>query len=443
MTSADRFVSLFTRKVTLLIPDPSWSDLCPQMQAEIFVNLLHYYKWSDVSGILGLTEEDNENIRKFLAARDEQIVMEDVRLAEMRERQLRALLMIDNSNRRHDQPPPELDFRKFSRQTIRVLKRSHPTDYLACPANDIVNAKTFLQKRGIDDRFVGEWAHCINPVKPSRDYTEPETPLSEDLGSKSAVSTDCPAPSAGSILRSQQSLVNTVDTTSATSMTDRLQSRGDSDLPSQWVTPLQQNYSESVEPFQRASQKDGLIRLQVDAARAAHVEKPEESISDIQSDNSPVPGLAPLLSLSMSLQQRTEEARVEALREMSDDHYDTDISGVDDEFSYPVTTTTPISRSTPRSPGIMRPDDDQDSPNFSDWIHTPESGSVSDDPGSDVMTEMSDEGNTTTSPVTPSALDSLSGLSLSTEDKYSATEDEECSEEEDEMILLPEAQFLR
>ncbi|PKY08856.1 hypothetical protein P168DRAFT_278404 [Aspergillus campestris IBT 28561] len=473
-------------ETTLPISDESWKGLCPHMQVEIFVNLLQYHRWWDASEMLGFAVEDHENLRMLLAERDEQTDLEDAGLSEMRERQLRALLMLDNSNRRHGQSSCQLVFRKISRQTRRILKESLETDYITCPAKDVADAKVFLQKRGIDDRFVGEWADCINPLGPSRDYTGPEALPSGELEPEPAVSTNSPNLSSsnmfGSLKTTQHSPVNTVETSSATGTTDPSQSRGDLNLPSEWLTFLHQNYSHAVESFRLTPQNDGLIRLRVNAERAAQVEKPERAHCepaklwhefpplDLFFYDSPPPGLdasdrnptpepktdgnpqsqlesmcethldsapaVPLVTSSMRLQQRSEEARVEAWREKPDDYYDTDISEL-------ITTLTPISRSASRSPGLIQPDDDQISVNFSDWVRSSAYDSDSDDPESDVTTEMSDEGNTATSSVTPSTLDGLSVLLLSAEDKSPVMEEEESSEEEDEMVMLPVGPILR
>ena len=479
--------SLFPRKITLPIPDLTWKGLCPQMQVEIFVNLLQYYRWWDASEMLGFAVEDHENLRMLLAERDEQTDLEDARLSEMRERQLRALLMIDNSNPRHGQSSPQLVFRKISRQTSRSLKKSLETDYITCSAKGVADARLFLQKRGIDDRFVGEWADCINPLEPSRDDTG-QSLASGELELEPAVSTSSPIRSdnnvLGSLKTTQHSPVNTVETSSAPGTTGLLQSQSDLDLPLEWLTFLHQNYSHAVESFRPTPQNDGLIRLRVNAERAAQVEKPEgvhsepaklwhefppldlffyeplppnlngndknptpepktasnrqnqlDPMCETQSDSAPVPGV-PLVTSSTRLQQRTQDARVMAWRGKPEGHCDADISEL-------LATLTPISRSASRSRGLMRPDDDQESVNFSDWVRSSAYASDSDDPESGATTEMSDEGNTATSPVTPSTSDGLSGLLPSTEDKSPITEEEESSEEEDEMVLLPEGPILR
>ncbi|KAH1712934.1 hypothetical protein KXX40_005117 [Aspergillus fumigatus] len=143
------------------IHHPEWSDLSLSLQAEIAINLSQHYGWSTVYSKLGLGEKEREELQELIRRRDHQVAMEYSALHAMRAKQLRALLRIDNSSGSRNRTPHKLIFRRISRKTAQRLRGSMETDYLLCDVGELVNARRFLQRRGIDRHYAGEWSGSI------------------------------------------------------------------------------------------------------------------------------------------------------------------------------------------------------------------------------------------------------------------------------------------
>ncbi|KAL1969407.1 hypothetical protein VTN77DRAFT_8845 [Rasamsonia byssochlamydoides] len=77
----------------------------------------------------------------------------------MQAKQLRALMRIDNSDLKEHRVPSQLVFRKASRQFTRMLRDRIGTDYLLCQAKELLLARRFLSKRGLDPQYAGEWSN--------------------------------------------------------------------------------------------------------------------------------------------------------------------------------------------------------------------------------------------------------------------------------------------
>lgn len=142
---------------------------------EIFDNVLRTHSWSSACHILGLTPEERVEIEAHFTHRNEQVEFENVQLKEMQEKQLRALLRIDNSTLRLNRVPHQLVFRKISRQCTRKLREGIQYDYLLCSAGEILNARRFLQRRGLDRRYAGEWSNNMAFLRTPKDDVESET----------------------------------------------------------------------------------------------------------------------------------------------------------------------------------------------------------------------------------------------------------------------------
>ncbi|KAF7113702.1 hypothetical protein CNMCM5793_003058 [Aspergillus hiratsukae] len=141
--------------------DPKWSDLSSTLQAEIAINLSQHYRWSTVYSRLGLGEKEREELQELIRHRDHQVAMEDSALRAMRAKQLRALLRIDNSSASRNRIPHKLVFRKISRKTTQRLRGKIETDYLLCEVGELLNARRFLQRLGIERHYAGEWSGRI------------------------------------------------------------------------------------------------------------------------------------------------------------------------------------------------------------------------------------------------------------------------------------------
>lgn len=115
------------------------------------------HSWSKTLSLLGVTYEEAKVIRQHFEGRNRQIQQENLYLQEMQAKQLRALMRIDNSDLKAHKVPSQLVFRKTSRQFTRRLRDSIGTDYLLCQAKDLLLARRFLSRRGLDPRYAGEW----------------------------------------------------------------------------------------------------------------------------------------------------------------------------------------------------------------------------------------------------------------------------------------------
>lgn len=111
--------------------------------------------------MLGLTTKQCEKTQEYMAQREKQLGLEDVQLQRMREKQLKALLRIDNSALKHDRSPHKFVFRRASRQYGRRLSDAIKMDFFSCYPGELVNARRFLDKRRIDNGYAGKWSDGI------------------------------------------------------------------------------------------------------------------------------------------------------------------------------------------------------------------------------------------------------------------------------------------
>ncbi|KAL1999293.1 hypothetical protein VTN02DRAFT_4724 [Thermoascus thermophilus] len=156
-------------------PDPEWGDLSPRLQVEIIENLLPTHSWGRIMSMLGLTVKDCAKVQEHIKNRNKQIELENTQLKEMREKQLRALMRIDNSELKLNRVPPQLVFRKTSRQYRRKLREDIASDYLLCQAGEVLGARRFLHKRGLDPRYAGDWHNEMVVLRKSQGDPDTET----------------------------------------------------------------------------------------------------------------------------------------------------------------------------------------------------------------------------------------------------------------------------
>ncbi|PKX94062.1 uncharacterized protein P174DRAFT_369121 [Aspergillus novofumigatus IBT 16806] len=156
------------------IHDPKWSDLSPSLQAEIAINLRQHYRWSTVYSRLGLGEKEREELQELIRRRDHQVAMEDSALHAMRAKQLKALLRIDSSSASRNKTPHKLVFRKISRKTTQRLRGNIGTNYLLCEVGELLNARQFLQRRGIERHYAGKWSGSIVTWPSAQDASDAE-----------------------------------------------------------------------------------------------------------------------------------------------------------------------------------------------------------------------------------------------------------------------------
>lgn len=127
--------------------------------------------------MLGLTAKQCEKTQEYMNQREKQMNLEDAQLGRMREKQLKALLKIDNSALKHDKSH-KFVFRRASRQYGRRLSDAIKMDFFSCYPGELVSAQRFLDKRSIDIGYAGKWSDGIADWRATEDenkYTVSET----------------------------------------------------------------------------------------------------------------------------------------------------------------------------------------------------------------------------------------------------------------------------
>ncbi|GKZ46894.1 hypothetical protein AbraIFM66951_010061 [Aspergillus brasiliensis] len=148
-----------TSSATLPVRSRKWSGLSPRFQVEIIDNMLQDFTWPTVCHLLGLTAKEREETQQNIRKRDQQTKQEDIQLEAMRERQLRALLRVDNSIRGHNRVSHQGLFSKISRQVSGKLQADPDSDFSLCRASELLDARSFLRMRGIDRKYAGDWSN--------------------------------------------------------------------------------------------------------------------------------------------------------------------------------------------------------------------------------------------------------------------------------------------
>jgi hypothetical protein len=272
------------------------------MQVEIFNNLIQSHSFSGVCHMLRLTIEECNEVQERLDSPNEQIQLENSELEDMREKQFRALMRIDNSALRQNKVPHQLVFRKTSRQCTRRLRESIGMDHLLCQSGDLLNARRFLHKRGIDRSYAGDWSNDMVTLRAPDDDSEPETfEWKEDLTCEAynpgrgqdAVMAYTPTPSKEPRLSlplpeklNRESFINESGKALDINPWDAVQRKGNP-YASRWLEEYQsQLHKERFERLKRehakavAAQNSGLVRLKIGAGRAAQIRSSERSYLD-------------------------------------------------------------------------------------------------------------------------------------------------------------------
>ncbi|OAX82094.1 hypothetical protein ACJ72_03556 [Emergomyces africanus] len=138
-----------------------WSDISPILQTEIFENLRSVYDYRQAVEALKLNPSEQVKMIEHSSARKEQIQLENAKLNEMRIKQLRALLRVDNSYLRTQKVPGQLVFRNISKKCLRDTTTNSGPDYSMSQASDILIARKYLRSIGLDPNFAGEWSNNL------------------------------------------------------------------------------------------------------------------------------------------------------------------------------------------------------------------------------------------------------------------------------------------
>ncbi|KAK2839245.1 hypothetical protein FQN49_006330 [Arthroderma sp. PD_2] len=141
-----------------------WKDLNPVIQMEIIQNLTQVYTWPRVVGMLQLSMLEQEDAFESPARRRKQAEEETQKLNDMQVKQLRALLRIDNSVLRKSRVPGQLVFRNISKQFLRATRNCTTVDHLMIKASELLAARRFLRRLGIDTKYAGEWKNDLATI---------------------------------------------------------------------------------------------------------------------------------------------------------------------------------------------------------------------------------------------------------------------------------------
>ncbi|KAJ5091545.1 hypothetical protein NUU61_006415 [Penicillium alfredii] len=267
------------------ISNPKWSDLNPAIQLEIVENLLQTFNWRDVCHRLQLNMHDRKKFSAYLDTRNQQIARENKVLQKMRDKQLRALMRIDNSDLRSNHVPYKLVLRKITRSTLRAMVESESTDLLMCQAADVLAAREFLRQRGISRSYAGDWGHSLVVLRKREDQgPEPEKfewkenlclspELSEtEKNTKGAVQN--PATEAKTYF------IQSIGKGSTVNPTDLIRNSGDEEPILDWSKYFPGWHPLEVPKPKR--QTNEFVRLSIGAERAAQIHRLEQSRTKAQ-----------------------------------------------------------------------------------------------------------------------------------------------------------------
>ncbi|OJD16417.1 hypothetical protein AJ78_03404 [Emergomyces pasteurianus Ep9510] len=143
------------------LPKVEWSDISPVLQTEIFENLRSIYDYPKAVQVLKLNPREQVKMIAYSSERKEQIQHENAKLNEMRMKQLRALLRVDNSYLRTQKVPGQLVFRNISKKCLCDTTTLSGPDYSMSQASDILIARKYLRSIGLDTKFAGEWSNNL------------------------------------------------------------------------------------------------------------------------------------------------------------------------------------------------------------------------------------------------------------------------------------------
>jgi hypothetical protein len=136
------------------------------MKVEIFENMMKDYSYWGLCRILGFRKEEREQIEEYVGVRNKQILRENNHLEQMRQKQRKALMNIDNSDLKLFEPPPQLVLKKITRETTRRLVNKY-TNLMMCQAHDLLKARQYLHQRGLPRRYAGDWGDSLVVLRES------------------------------------------------------------------------------------------------------------------------------------------------------------------------------------------------------------------------------------------------------------------------------------
>lgn len=149
--------------------------------------MLEHNHIAKIQNVLGLSNQEVKELIGNLNKKDHDVEFENRILAEMRAKQLRALMYLDNSELQNYSVPEKLIMsRKSWARCHNVIKKNSKMKYLLCKIGDLRLARKFLSKRGLPLSLAGDWNNdyvanptISNDVEQSIAFTwkEPEIPI--------------------------------------------------------------------------------------------------------------------------------------------------------------------------------------------------------------------------------------------------------------------------
>lgn len=136
-----------------------WSDITPILRYEIVDNMSNCYESSEIMGILNLNEKQKRELTHELTVMNERLALENKALDDMQKKQLEALMSIDNSEPLEHQVPGILVFKHVAKTYFKKPELELYPDYLLSRVSDVLIAREYLRRIGLDPDLAGEWSN--------------------------------------------------------------------------------------------------------------------------------------------------------------------------------------------------------------------------------------------------------------------------------------------
>ncbi|KAL1953398.1 hypothetical protein VTO42DRAFT_2942 [Malbranchea cinnamomea] len=185
-----------------------WKDLHRTLRLEIIENISKIYGFEDASFLLDLNQQDKRDTLIELEAGNRQIDAETEQLKEMQQKQLRALLRIDNSVLKTMRVPAQLVFRNVSKKYLKEASSRPGSDFLVIKVSDLLIAREYLRRKHLCPDYVGEWTNGLAAIvldpegngKEKLDWKfntseKPENGIEQDTIGKLGMKSACQPPS--------------------------------------------------------------------------------------------------------------------------------------------------------------------------------------------------------------------------------------------------------
>lgn len=124
--------------------------------------------------MLGLSDEEREELVVESRHRNELIKLENAHLEAMSANQNIALLRLNHTALKRNEIPHQLVLRKLGRHCGRVISARLGGDYLLCQSGELLAAREFLHRRGIERSYAGDWDNSLITLRAPETDSEPE-----------------------------------------------------------------------------------------------------------------------------------------------------------------------------------------------------------------------------------------------------------------------------